>query len=60
MLDRRGEAAESRFGFVFQFYHLLPELNVLENTLLAAMIEYSWLGFLIEAEKRSSTRDGAF
>jgi lipoprotein-releasing system ATP-binding protein len=24
-------------GFVFQFYHLLPELNVLENTLLPAM-----------------------
>jgi ABC-type lipoprotein export system ATPase subunit len=26
------------FGFVFQFYFLLPELNVLENTLLAPMI----------------------
>jgi lipoprotein-releasing system ATP-binding protein len=29
------------FGFVFQFYHLLPELNVLENTSLAAMVRDS-------------------
>ena len=26
------------FGFIFQFYHLLPELNTLENILLPAMI----------------------
>jgi ABC-type lipoprotein export system ATPase subunit len=33
------------FGFVFQFYHLLPELTVLENTLLAPRVEHSWMGY---------------
>jgi ABC-type lipoprotein export system ATPase subunit len=46
----------TQFGFVFQFYHLLPELNVLENTLLAAMVEHSWLGF---RAKRASLRQRA-
>jgi lipoprotein-releasing system ATP-binding protein len=41
----RSGLRNKKFGFIFQFYHLLPELNVLENTLLAAMIEHSWLGF---------------
>jgi ABC-type lipoprotein export system ATPase subunit len=41
----KSKLRNTHFGFVFQFYHLLPELNVLENTLLAAMIEHSWLGF---------------
>ena len=29
------------FGFVFQFYYLLPDLNVIENILLPSMIQYS-------------------
>src|SRR5882724_9138863 len=41
----RSRVRNTQFGFVFQFYHLLPELNVTENTLLAPMIEHSWLGF---------------
>lgn len=41
----RSHLRNTHFGFVFQFYHLLPELNVLENTMLASMIEYSWLAF---------------
>jgi lipoprotein-releasing system ATP-binding protein len=41
----RSRLRNTHFGFVFQFYHLLPELNVLENTLLASMIEHSWTNF---------------
>ena len=44
--DRRlAQIRNTQFGFVFQFYYLLPELNVVENTLLASMIENSWLAF---------------
>ena len=32
-------------GFVFQFYHLLPELDVLENTLLPALVGMSRLTY---------------
>lgn len=31
----------TQVGFVFQFYHLLPELSALENVTLAAMISHS-------------------
>jgi len=41
----RSHLRNTQFGFVFQFYYLLPELNVLENTLLGPMIEYSWFAF---------------
>jgi ABC-type lipoprotein export system ATPase subunit len=38
--DRKRSALRNRnFGFIFQFYHLLPELNVLENVMLPAMIK---------------------
>lgn len=33
-------------GFVFQFYHLLPELTVVENTLLPAMRRYGKFGYI--------------
>ena len=36
---------QEHVGFVFQFYHLVPELNVVENTLLGAMIRYGRFGF---------------
>jgi ABC-type lipoprotein export system ATPase subunit len=38
MAEAQRDALRNRaFGFVFQFYHLLPELNVLENVLLPQM-----------------------
>jgi ABC-type lipoprotein export system ATPase subunit len=42
-------------GFVFQFYHLLDELNVLENTILPAMAAsgtLAWFSRRKSAEKR--------
>ncbi|MEP0846907.1 MAG: ABC transporter ATP-binding protein [Phycisphaerae bacterium] len=44
---RRNRLRARAFGFVFQFYHLLPELNVLENVILPRMIicpVLSWAG----------------
>ncbi|MDG2291132.1 MAG: ABC transporter ATP-binding protein [Phycisphaerales bacterium] len=35
---RRNAYRNQDVGFVFQFYHLLPELTVLENTILPAMV----------------------
>ena len=37
----RDELRNRVFGFIFQFYHLLPELNVLDNVLTPQMIRFS-------------------
>ncbi len=37
---QRAEIRNREFGFVFQSYHLLPDLSVAENVLLPAMIQY--------------------
>jgi ABC-type lipoprotein export system ATPase subunit len=44
-------------GFVFQFYHLLDELNVLENVFLPAMAGKSilgWFGSRLQARQRAA------
>ncbi len=43
-------------GFVFQFYHLLDELNVMENVYLPAMVSRGisgWLGIRRAAKERA-------
>lgn len=56
-LRERALIRNSEFGFVFQFYHLLPDLSVLENVLLPAMIRRSTLQYRAERaelEKKAS------
>jgi lipoprotein-releasing system ATP-binding protein len=47
----RDQLRNRTFGFIFQFYHLLPELNTLENVLAPAMITHSvWSWWLNRRE----------
>lgn len=55
--SRRNQMRNESFGFVFQFYHLLPEFDVLENVLLPAMVGRSagqWLGGRISLGQRAN------
>ncbi len=53
----RNELRNHAFGFVFQFYHLLPELDVIENILLPCMVGESvggWFGQRRELTDRAA------
>jgi lipoprotein-releasing system ATP-binding protein len=55
--DARDRLRNATFGFIFQFYHLLPELNTLENVLMPQMIAHSfpaWLGRKGAAKQRAA------
>jgi lipoprotein-releasing system ATP-binding protein len=47
----RDRLRNRRFGMIFQFYHLLPELTTLENVLAPLMIGSGVFGFLRARKK---------
>lgn len=56
--EKRDHLRNHDFGFIFQFYHLLPELSALENVMIPLMIRssaFSWLGNGSKARKRAVT-----
>jgi len=52
----RARLRNSELGFVFQFYHLLPDLSALENVMLPAMVGAGWLAWL---GRRTQAREKA-
>jgi lipoprotein-releasing system ATP-binding protein len=52
----RDRLRNQTFGFIFQFYHLLPELTTLQNVMMPALVRHSvwsWRANRAEAEKRA-------
>jgi lipoprotein-releasing system ATP-binding protein len=50
--DRERDALRNRtFGFIFQFYHLLPELSAWENVLMPQLIRHGFWSYLRERPK---------
>ena len=53
----RDRLRNETFGFIFQFYHLLPELTTLQNVMMPAMVGtsvWNWRGARKEAEKQAT------
>ena len=45
--DRQRDALRNRtFGFIFQFYHLLPELSALENVMMPQLIRHGVISYM--------------
>ncbi|AGA29175.1 ABC transporter ATP-binding protein [Singulisphaera acidiphila] len=43
---RRDELRNQTFGFIFQFYHLLPELSALENVMMPQLIRHGLWSYM--------------
>lgn len=53
--ERRRNYRNHQVGFIFQFYHLLPECNVLENVLMPRLVGHSLWGW--RRRHRQARRD---